>query len=299
MTDLNAIPIFIQVVESHSFSQAARELGLPKATVSRKVAELEASLGVELLHRTTRKLYLTEAGILYFQRYRNALSEIKAADQVVAALQVEPKGTLRITAPLIFGTTVLGDWVAEFLRQYDQVHIEVLLSNQSLDLVAKSIDVAFRWQSDLNETVLEIQKPVKKVAYWVCASPDYVQQHGEPKIPQDLTQHHCIVLQSAGQHTGHKNWQLIDRDRTVETVAVRGTLMVNDLMLAKQAAIASAGIAYLPETILTDAIALGKLKRLLPTWGTKTKTLYVTCSNSAYLFSKVQVFLNFVAEKAL
>lgn len=299
MTDLNAIAIFIQVVESHSFSQAARELGLPKATVSRKVAALEASLGVELLHRTTRKLYLTEAGNLYFQRCRNVLREIEAADRIVAALQIEPKGTLRITAPLIFGTTVLGDWIAEFLRQYDQVHIEVLLSNQSLDLVAESIDVAFRWQSDLDETVLEIQKPVKQVSYWVCASLDYVQQHGEPEIPQDLTQHHCIVMRSAVQHPGQTNWRLISQAGTVETVAVRGTLAVNDLMLAKQVAIAGAGIAYLPETILSDAIASGKLKRLLPTWGTKTKTLYVTCPNSAYLSSKVRVFLDFVAEKAL
>jgi DNA-binding transcriptional LysR family regulator len=305
MSDLNAIAIFIQVVESHSFSQAARELRLPKATVSRKVALLEASLGVELIHRTTRKLYLTEAGKLYFQRCRNVLSEIEAVDRVVAALQVEPKGTLKITAPLVFGATVLGDWIAEFLQQYDQVRVEVLLSNQSLDLAAEGIDVAFRWQSDLNETDLEVHKPVKQVSYWVCASLDYLRQHGEPKIPQDLTQHDCIVMRSAMQisegsqrHPGHADWQFISLTETVETVVVKGTLLVNDLMLARQAAIAGAGIAYLPETTLTDAIATGKLKRLLPTWGTKAKTLYVTCPNSLYLPSKVRVFLDFVAEKS-
>ena len=110
-------------------------------------------------------------------------------------------------------------------------------------------------------------------------------------------------MRSAGlgshQHSGHTNWQLISRAGTIETVAVGGTLVVNDLMLAKQIAIAGAGIAYLPETILIDAIATDKLKRLLPTWETKTKTLYVTCPNSAYLSSKVRVFLDFVAEKAL
>lgn len=298
MSDLNAVIIFIKVVESSSFSQAARELGLPKATVSRKVAALEASLGVELIYRTTRKLYLTEAGTLYFQRCRNVLSEIEEADRVVASLQVEPKGTLSITAPLVFGTTVLGEWIAEFLRRYNQVHVEVLLSNQSLDLAAEGIDVAFRWQSDLDETALEVQKPVKQVSYWVCASFDYLQQHGEPDIPQDLTDHDCIVMRSQFRPS-HADWQFINLTKTVETVAVRGTLVVNDVLLARQAAIAGAGIAYLPETILTEAIATGKLKRLLPTWGTKAKTLYVTCSNSLYLSSKVRVFLDFISEKSL
>jgi DNA-binding transcriptional LysR family regulator len=305
MPDLNAVTIFIKVVESSSFSQAARELGLPKATVSRKVAALEASLGVKLIHRTTRKLYLTEAGTLYFQRCRNVLSEIEEADRVVASLQVEPKGMLRITAPLVFGTTVLGEWIAEFLRRYDQVSVEVLLSNQSLDLAAEGVDVAFRWQSDLDETALEVQNPVKRVSYWVCASLDYVQQHGEPEVPQDLTHHGCIVMrrlrgrQVSQLRPGHADWQFISLTKTVETVTVRGTLVVNDVLLARQAAIAGAGIAYLPETILTEAIATGKLKRLLPTWGTKAKTLYVTCSNSLYLSSKVRVFLDFVSEKFL
>lgn len=298
MSDLNAVIIFIKVIESSSFSQAARELGLPKATVSRKVAALEASLGVELIHRTTRKLYLTEAGTLYFQRCRNVLNEIEEADRVVASLQVEPKGTLSITAPLVFGTTVLGEWIAEFLRRYNQVHVEVLLSNQSLDLMAEGIDVAFRWQSDLDETALEIHRPVKQVSYWVCASLDYVHQHGEPEVPQDLTQHGCIVMR-AQVRPGHADWQFVSLTGIVETVAVRGTLVVNDVLLARQAAIAGAGIAYLPETILTEAIATGKLKRLLPTWGTKAKTLYVTCSNPLYLSSKVRVFLDFISEKSL
>ncbi len=298
MSDLNAVTIFIKVVESSSFSQAARVLALPKATVSRKVAALEAGLGVKLIHRTTRKLYLTEAGTLYFQRCRNVLGEIEEADRVVASLQVEPKGTLRIAAPLVFGTTVLGEWVAEFLRQYDHVQVEVLLSNRSIDLAAEGIDISFRWQSDLNETGLEIQKPVKQVSYWVCASLDYLQQHGEPEIPQDLIQHRCIVMRSQVR-PGHADWQFISPTKTVETISVKGILVVNDVLLARQAAIAGAGIAYLPETILTEAIAIGKLKRLLPTWGTKAKTLYVTCSNPLYLSSKVRAFLDFVAKKSL
>lgn len=298
MSDLNAIAIFIQVVESCSFSQAARALQLPKATVSRKVAALEASLGVELLHRTTRKLYLTEAGTLYFERCRHALNELEEADRVVTALQVEPQGTLKITAPVIFGTTVLGAWIAEFLRRYDQVRVEVLLSNQSLDLAAEGIDVAFRWQSDLHQTSLEVQRSVKQVRYWVCASLDYIQQYGEPQSPQDLMQHCCIVMRSQ-LRLDHADWQFTDSNGAVETVAVKGTLVANDLMLAMQAAIAGAGIVYLPETLLIDAIAVGNLKRLLPTWGTKAKTLFVTCPNPLYLSSKVRVFLEFVAEKSL
>ncbi|KAM3097181.1 LysR substrate-binding domain-containing protein [Phormidesmis sp. 146-12] len=298
MPDLNAVSIFVKVMECRSFSQAARELGLPKATVSRKVAVLEASLGIELIHRTTRKLYLTEAGNLYFQRCRNALSEIVEADQAIASLQVKPQGTLRITAPLIFGMTVLGEWVAEFLQQYDQVEIEVLLSNQNLDLKTEGLDVAFRWQADLSESFQEVQKAVKQVAYWVCASPSYLQQFGEPKVPQDLIQHCCLVLSSRSQ-LNHANWQFINSSKTIETVKVSGKLVVNDLILARQAAIAGAGIAYLPETILIEALEAGKLTRILPTWGAKEKTLYVTCPNSLYLSSKVRAFLDFVAGKSL
>lgn len=298
MSDLSAVAIFVKVVECSSFSQAARELGLPKATVSRKVAALEASLGVELIHRTTRKLYLTEAGNLYFQRCRHVLSAITEADQAVASLQVEPQGTLRITAPLVFGTTILGGWIAEFLRQYDQVRVEIWLSNQSLDLAAESIDVAFRWQSDLSETDLETQRSVKQVSYWVCASPGYLEKHGEPKIPQELTQCSCIVLRSPSR-PAHAEWQFVSSNGTVEAISVKGTLVVNDLLLARQAAIAGAGIAYLPQTILTDAIATGELKRLLPEWRTKVKTLCVTHASQLYLPSKVRVFLDFVAEKFL
>ncbi len=298
MYDLNAVAIFVKVVESSSFSQAARALGMPKATVSRKVAALETSLGVELIHRTTRKLYLTEAGNLYFQRCRSVLSDMEEANRAVTCLQVEPQGTLRITAPLIFGMTILGEWVAEFLQHYDQVQVEVLLSNQSLNLAAEGIDIAFRWQSDLNGTSLESQKQVKQVSYWVCASPGYLRQHGEPKVPQDLNQHCCLVLRSR-LHAGYADWPFISPSRTVETIKVKGKLVVNDLILARQAAIAGAGIAYLPETILPEAMATGKLKRILSTWGTKEKTLYVTCPNSLYLSSKARVFLDFVAEKSL
>lgn len=298
MSDLNAIALFVKVVECSSFSQAARELGLPKATVSRKVAALEASLGVELIHRTTRKLYLTEAGNLYFQRCRYVLREIAEADQAVASLQVKPQGTLRITAPLIFGMTVLGAWVAEFLQQYDQVHVEVLLSNQNLDLKREGIDVAFRWQSDLSESLEEIQKVVKQVSYWVCASPSYLQQYGEPHVPQDLIDHCCLVVGSRSQN-GRADWQFTHSTKTTETVKVSGKLVVNDLLLAREAAIASAGIAYLPETILSEAIEAGKLIRILPTWKAKEKTLCVTCPNSLYLSSKVRAFLDFVATKFL
>ncbi|MBD3884779.1 LysR family transcriptional regulator [Phormidium tenue FACHB-886] len=298
MSDLSAVAIFVKVVECSSFSQAARELELPKATVSRKVAALEASLGIALIHRTTRKLYLTEAGNLYFQRCRNVLSEISEADQAVASLQANPQGTLRITAPLIFGMTVLGEWVAEFLQQYDQVHMEVLLSNQSLDLKREGIDVAFRWQSDLSESFGEIQKTVKQVSYWACASPSYLQQYGEPNVPQDLVQHSCVVL-SSQSHAGHANWQFTNLTKTIETVKVTGRLVVNDLILARQAAIAGAGIAYLPETIVSEAIEAGKLRRVLSIWGAKEKTLYVTRPNSLYLSSKARAFLDFVAGKSL
>lgn len=296
MVDLNSIVIFVRVVELNSFSQAARQLDIPKATVSRKVAELEAAIGTPLLHRTTRKLHLTEAGSLYFQYCRRIVNEIEAANQAVTALQSTPQGTLRITAPVVFGTRFLGQWIADFLQQYEHIRVELLITNQSFDLVTENVDIAFSWQRQSSANFLSNAQALYRVSYWVCASPNYLQQYGNPQTPQELSQHRCVVV-CAQPFAGQTTWQLMSSTSVVETVNITGSLVTNDLMLARQAAIAGSGIAYLPNSILSEPIALGQLTRVLTDWAFQEGTLYMRCLNQSPLSAKVRAFCDFMVEK--
>ncbi|MBD2259306.1 LysR family transcriptional regulator [Pseudanabaena sp. FACHB-2040] len=298
MVDLNSMTIFVRVVEMSSFSQAARQLDIPKATVSRKVAELETDLGTPLLHRTTRKLYLTEAGNIYFQRCRHILDEVEDANRAITSLQDIPQGTLRITAPIVFGTCFLSQWIADFLQQYEQIRVEVLLTNQLIDLVSENIDIAFSWQTQpLASSSLDTQS-LYRVSYWLCASPSYLEQYGKPKTPQELSHHRCIRVCSQ-PFASHTTWQLIDPTGRIETVNVMGRLVSNDLILARQAAISGSGIAYLPNSLLGEPIKLGQLDRVLTDWAFREGTLCLRRLNLSPLSAKVRAFCDFVAEKCL
>lgn len=297
MFDLNDIAIFIKVVEAGSFTGAARLLCVPKTTVSRQVARLEANLSMRLLARTTRKLSLTEAGEIYFQRCRQILNDIEATNNAIASLQSLPQGTLRITAPVVFGRQFLAEWVIDFSQRYNQINGEVLLTNKYVDLLAERIDLAFRFDPQKENFLI---RQLKSICYWVCASPEYFSKYGEPQTPQALSQHRCIVLDNS---LGTKKWRLVST--TVEVVAVSSCLKVNDLMLAKQAALAGVGIAYLPNTLVADSIASGRLSRVLSNWSSNQRQLCVVCPSVGVVTSwkdnhlppKVQAFLNLIDEK--
>lgn len=169
-------------------------MAIPKTTVSRKIAQLEKTLGVRLLQRTTRKVNLTEVGRLYFDRCVKILGDLKEANLAVAEMQAIPYGTLRLSASVVFGVTILNHWLAEFMCQYPQVNVEVLVTNQYVDMVDKGIDVAVR-AGPLADSTL-VAHPLGAVPYWLCASPTYLLDHGEPTSPQDLNHHSCLSIVS-------------------------------------------------------------------------------------------------------
>ncbi|MEN9221710.1 MAG: LysR family transcriptional regulator [Thermostichus sp. BF3_bins_97] len=291
--DLNEIAIFVRVVQTGSFIGASRQLGIPKSTISRRVAQLEGRLGARLLQRTTRKLNLTEVGRMYFQRCEGILMDVEEANQQVMHMQAQPTGTLRLSASLLFGSTVLKRWLVPFLQAHPHLKAEILLTNQYLDLVSEGIDLAFR-AGPLEDSSL-IHHPLGRIPYWVCASPTYLQERQSPQHPRDLLQHHCLVVHFSGAAT---EW-LFQKGSTQERVAVEGRLGCNDFLFAHQMALESFGVAYLPSILIGEDVQAGRLVRLLPDWHLQERPMYWVYPSARHLSPKVTAFLDWIAAHPL
>ncbi|MEK9713334.1 MAG: LysR family transcriptional regulator, partial [Thalassolituus sp.] len=256
--DLNEMAIFVHVVEAGSFTGAARHLGLPKSTVSRKITQLEERLGVRLIQRTTRSLRLTDTGNAYYNQCARILGEIEEANIAVTRMQSTPTGTLRITAPVLFGSTVLSGLIAEFCDKHPQVTIDMVLSDQKLDLVQEGIDVAFR-VGTLEDSSL-IGRHLGDVRSILCASPDYLKAHGTPAHPDQLADHHLMTL------SPWPSWQLCGPAEQTYNHHVKARIQVNDFASIYTLALSGAGIAPLPTLIAAPAIRTGSLQSVLPDW---------------------------------
>ena len=257
--DLNEINVFVKVAQAGSFTQAAKQLGIPNSTASARVSALERRLGVTLLQRTTRKLRLTEAGEAYVRQAAQGLEEIARAESEISSSQREPQGTLRVTAPVDMGNNCLVQLVATFRKKYPKVSVELLFTDRNVDLVAEGVDIAIR-AGELRDSGLIARKV--GVTQWVpIASPAYVKRAGTPEHPKDLRQHACLQFTALGKD----DWQLTDGKRTV-TVPLRGQLVANEISFVKMLALSGNGIALLPSYGSTSEIESGKLIRILPAW---------------------------------
>ncbi len=218
--DLNEIAIFVKVVDAGSFTGAAKSLGLPKSTVSRKITQLEERLAVRLLQRTTRTLSLTDTGSAYYQQCSRIISDVQEANIAVTEMQSKPVGTLRITAPVLFGSLVLSDIIADFLQRNPGIQIDMVLTDQSLDLI-------------------QIARPLGAVNMITCASPAYIEEHGKPSHPEELKQHHIL-----GWGQSLTSWDFDSPEQV--SVDLKARVKVNDAFSLRKLAINSLGIARLP-----------------------------------------------------
>ncbi len=291
--DLNEVTIFVKVVQAGSFIGASRSLDIPKATVSRKIAQLEETLKVRLLQRTTRKVNLTEVGRLYFDRCVRILGDLEEANLAVAQMQAIPYGTLRISASVVFGVSILHQWVAEFMHQYAQVHVEVLLTNEYVDMVAKGVDVAVR-TGPLADSSLVAHK-LGAVPLWLCASPDYLAIRGIPSSPQDLSQQNCFSVMSESL-SEIIPWAM-KRGKELVEVRIKNHLRVNDFLFIKQLLLNHKGIAYIPSIMVLDELRDGLLVRILSDWTLTERELYLVYPSDRHLSPKVRSFVEFVDQK--
>ncbi len=290
MVDLNEMVIFTKVVEARTFSGAARSLGLPKSTVSRKITQLEARLGARLLQRTTRSVSLTELGAAYYERCSRIVADAEEAELAISQCQENPRGVLRVSGPAEMGATI-GEWVAEYLVRYPEVRIELDLSSRYVDLVEEGYDLAIR-AGTLDDSTL-VARRLGKSRLIVCATPDYLRQNGTPQAPQDLKEHPCLLF---GQHGKRQTLQFTGAANNV-SVSISGRLVVNNMEVVRAAALEGVGVAVLPDSMCRDAMGEGRLIQLLEEWHMAEGGVYAVYPSPRHLTPKVRTFIDFIGER--
>lgn len=287
----STIPIFVAVVECGSFSHAAEKLGVTKSAISKRVTQLEDELGIRLLNRTTRKLSLTEAGKRYYDHVSQALSIAQQGIDAVTELQGEPKGKLKITAPMSFGVLYIAPIIAEFLEHFPKVTIDLQLEDQMVDLIEGEFDLAIRI-GNLPVSNL-VAKRLANCRSILCASPCYIDNNGEPLKPADLIDHNCLVY---SYFRGGNEW-IFEYQRNEFKVIPKGNFVVNNSEAIRRALIEGLGIGQLPTFLVSKDILSGKLTSIMTSYTLPEHAVYAVFPERKHLPHKVRAFMEFVADK--
>jgi len=291
MVDLNEIAIFLRVVEAGSFTAAAKLLRLPKTTVSRRVAHLEETLATRLLHRTTRSLSLTEAGRRYHAKCSGALAAVEAANRDLSDTRDIPSGVIRVSAPADTTDHFLPDLVADFLAANERIKVELLLTDERIDLIRERIDLSFR-MGQLDDSSLVARK-LGSGGRVLCASPAYLEANGSPRAPRDLKDHACIVH---GASVEGVRWSLRGpKGRAVVPIGSR--LAANSMTFAVKAAVAGLGIAMVPAPMIAAEVGAGRLSIVLPDWQPPASGIYIVYPSRRHLSPATRAFIAFAAER--
>lgn len=288
--DLNAALVLVRVVQAGSFRAAGEVLGMPKTTVSRKVSELEAQLGVQLLQRTTRRLSLTDAGVAFLDEAEGAIARLEAAQEAVTELQRDPRGRLRVTTAVTIGELFLGPVLAEFLEAFPEVEVLLQLSDRAVDLVAERFDVAIR-AGHLPDSSL-IARRLGCSTYRVVASPAYLERHGTPQRPSDLSSHACLRFTRSGMEM-RSSWPFGSGARSSE-VQVSGRLVSDDFVVLRTAAEQGLGITRLPDLLVHGAIKAGRLVTLMDDQAPPPTPLHLLHPGGGRLPARTRAFIDFV-----
>jgi DNA-binding transcriptional LysR family regulator len=291
MDKLDAMNAFARVVSVGSYAEAARRMGLTRSAVSKAVTELEQLLGVRLLDRTTRRVTPTEAGRAYYERVVGILAEVETTESAVSRLHDEPKGLLKINAPMSFGTLYLGSAIAEFMVAYAELRIELLLNDRFIDPIEEGVDVTVRIGA-LPDSSLIARKlaPARRV---LVASPDYLRSHGTPKTTDDLVHHSAL---SFGHSQAAQRFELTHRSEIL-SVPVTSRLCSNNGDVLRAAALHGNGIALLPTFLIGSDIAAKKLAVVLPDYEPTGLDVYAVYAPNRYLAAKTRVFIDFLASR--
>ncbi len=285
---LDGLKTVVAAVETSSFTAASERLGMSKALVSKYVGEVESNLGIRLFNRTTRQLALTDAGRRYYQQAITLLEQYNALVDNVTGEQTKPRGLLRVSAPVTFGEMKLSPLLPKFLALYPDLQIELVLTNNAIDMLEEGIDVRLRIGGVDDSTM--IARHLKTFPLILCASPAYIQQQGLPKTPQQVTEHSCII--DSNFRIG-KQWPIISPKGQAETIDVQSTIAANSPQAVREIAIAGGGIAMVPEFIVEDAINNGQLITILSNYTTLEFGLFAIYPHRKYVAKKVRCFIDF------
>lgn len=293
MDRLAAMSVFRRVVELGSFAAAARDLNLSNAATSKHIAALEQHLGAQLLHRTTRRLSLTETGQAVYERCVRLLDDVSDLEQAVGQMEAQPRGKLRVNAPMSFGLTDLGPVLPRFLERYPEISVELIMNDRLVDLVEEGFDVGIRIRTDLGDTSM-IGRRIGGVLPVVCASPDYLAARGTPQRPEDLADHDCLhyTLSASGDE-----WVFHNPAGEERRVRIKGRLAANNGDVLRNAAVAGLGIWRTPDFLAELDVAAGRLVPLhLDGFSLAGHSIYVIYPPGRHLSPKVRAFVDFLVE---
>src|SRR5438552_3169476 len=291
LPDLEGLAIFAKVVEIRSFAGAAAELKLSKATVSKAVSRIEARLGARLVNRTSRRFALTDAGRQLAGRAAHILAEGEAAEDSARAQATMPRGPVRLAAPMSFGLLHVAPLLPEFLATFPEVSIDLHLSDAQVDLIGEGFDAAIRI-AILPDSSLVVRQLCEMPRYLV-GSPTYLNKHGRPRHPLHLAQHRCIGYSYA---MGAETWRFT-KDGKSAAVRPSGPLRLNNGDAMMPALIAGTGLGILPEFILREALAAGRLERLLPDWSLPSGAVYWVTPPGGPRPKRLEILADFLFEK--
>lgn len=276
---------FVAVAEQHSFTKAAKQLGISVAQISRNIAELEAQLAIKLLYRSTRSVSLTEEGLLYLQHCRHLVSSLEEANRTLANLKATPRGLIKITAPVFYGETRIAPLLHNFLQRYPETELELHLSNNKLDLVQGAYDLAIRLGT-LEDSSLIARKLASRRQF-IVASPVYLQSHGIPKTLADLPQHQCL--------TGTVTTWRFQVNNSIVQFKPKGRIICNSGVALLDAALKGLGMVQLPDYYVAEHVASGALVSILDDIRQPDDGIWALYPQNRHLSAKVRVLVDYLA----
>ena len=293
MDKLTGMAVFARVIDAGSFTAAAAQLGMSKSAVSKAISALEDRLGARLLNRTTRRLALTEVGRAFYERCARIVAEAEEAERAVTHLQLTPRGTLRVNAPMSFGALHLGPALAVFLARYPELKVDLELSDRFVDLLEEGYDVAVRIAAALPDSSLIARRITVDDAV-ICASPAYWQRHSRPRVPADLERHACVTY---AYNPNPREWPFVAADGRPINVRVDGPLHTNNGEATLHVALAGLAVVRLPRFICGPELAPGRLEAVLADAMPPPNGIFAIYPHNRHLSAKVRAFVDFLIER--
>lgn len=289
MDTIDGMRTFLAVAKEGSFTAAANTLDMSTALASKYVGQLETRLGTRLLNRTTRSISLTEAGAAYLERAQQILDDLNALEGSLGDSTAEPSGTLIVSAPVTFGEMYLADMIAEFLDQHQALSVDLRLTDRFVSLVDEGIDVALRIGTLADSS--NIARRIAPARIITCASPEYLDAHGIPQSPSDLSEHVCIVDRNFRNGAA---WSF-GRGAKTQTIKVEGRIITNGAAAIRNLLVAGQGVARVPSYAVGEDIKQGRLRTVLANYESEPLGLHAVYPHSRYLAAKVRSFVDFAA----
>jgi DNA-binding transcriptional LysR family regulator len=287
---LSHLRVFAAVVETMSFSSAAQRLSMMPSTVSKQISDLEATLGVLLVNRTTRTLLITDAGRMFYQRCLNILDEIGQAQSELEEGTSEPKGLVRVTAPGVFAQRHIAAHLPEFLARYPAIRVDMILTTQLLDMVREGIDVAIRITAHPDDNLVAIRLADNERTF--VASPAYLEKHGTPQSPAQLNEHNCLLSRQEGRGAP---WS-VKVGTEVQSLHLSGNLIADNGEILLEAALQGGGIAMLPAFLTAPYIRSGRLVSILQAHAVDPTAIYAMLARRKYVAKRTRCFIDFMKE---